>query len=63
MKVLIASKNAGKIEGAKRALSVYFENIELEGVEISSDVSEMPVEDETYIGAKNRLHNLQEYAK
>ena len=63
MKVLIASKNEGKIEAAKRALSIYFDNIEIEGKPISSGVSEMPVEDETYIGAKNRLENLKKYAK
>jgi len=62
MKVLIASKNEGKIEAAKRALSIYFDNIEIEGKPISSGVSEMPVEDETYIGAKNRLENLKKYA-
>lgn len=63
MKVLIASKNDGKIEGAKKALSKYFEDVDIEGIAISSDVSEMPVEDETYIGAKNRLENLKKYAK
>lgn len=63
MRVLIASKNDGKLEGAKRALSIYFENIEIKGIAISSEVSEMPVEDETYIGAKNRLENLKKYAK
>ena len=29
MKVLIATKNPGKIEGAKRALEHYFENVEV----------------------------------
>ena len=34
MKVLIGTKNPGKIEGAKRALEKYFKNVEIEGVKI-----------------------------
>lgn len=63
MKALIATKNQGKIEGAKKALSNYFENVELEGILVSSDVSEQPVNEETYMGTKNRLRNLKKYAK
>ena len=63
MKVLIATKNAGKIEGAKRALERYFENVEIEGIAVSSDVPEQPVNDEIYQGAKNRGANLKKYAK
>lgn len=63
MKVLIATKNPGKIEGAKRALSNYFENIEIQGIPVESNVSEQPVNDEIYIGAKNRVKNLKKYAK
>lgn len=63
MKVLIATKNQGKIEGAKRALERYFEDIEIEGVPVESDVSEQPVNEEIYIGAKNRVNNLKTYAK
>lgn len=63
MKVLIATKNPGKIEGAKMALSCYFDNIEIQGIPVSSNVSEQPVNDEIYIGAKNRINNLKKYAK
>lgn len=63
MKVLIATKNQGKIEGAKRALLNYFENIEIQGIPVESNVSEQPVNDEIYIGAKNRLKNLKKYAQ
>ena len=63
MKVLIATKNQGKIEGAKRALSNYFENIEIIGIPVKSDVGEQPVNDEIYTGAKNRVRNLKKYAK
>ena len=62
MKVLIATKNQGKIEGAKRALENYFENVEITGVPVESNVGEQPVNKEIYIGAKNRVHNLKQYA-
>lgn len=63
MKVLIGTKNEGKIEGAKRALLKYFENVEIEGIKVESNVSEEPVNEEIYIGAKNRVKNLKEYCK
>lgn len=63
MKVLIATKNQGKIEGAKKALLNYFDNIEIIGIPVESNVSEQPVNDEIYNGAKNRVRNLKEYAK
>lgn len=63
MKVLIATKNQGKIEGAKRALLHYFDNVEIEGIPVDSDVSEQPVNEEIYKGAKNRVENLKKYAK
>lgn len=62
MKVLIATKNAGKIEGAKKALSHYFESIEIEGIPVESNVAEQPVNNEIYNGAKNRVKNLKKYA-
>lgn len=63
MKVLIGTKNQGKIEGAARALSRYFDEFEIEGVDVKSDVSEQPVNDETYNGVKNRIKNLKTYAQ
>ena len=63
MKVLIATKNQGKIEGAKRALLHYFDNVEIEGIPVNSDVGEQPVNEEIYNGAKNRVKNLKKYAK
>ena len=59
MKVLIATKNQGKIEGAKRALLNYFDNIEIDGIPVESNVSEQPVNNDIYIGAKNRVKNLK----
>jgi len=63
MKVLVATKNQGKIEGAKRALENYFDNVEIQGIPVESNVSEQPVNDEIYNGAKNRVKNLKMYAK
>lgn len=63
MKVLIATKNEGKIEGTKRALQNYFDDIEIIGIPVESNVSEQPVNDEIYNGAKNRVKNLKKYAK
>lgn len=62
MKVLIATKNKGKIEGAKRAFEKFFDNVELIGISVDSNVSEQPVNDETLKGARNRIENLKKYS-
>lgn len=63
MKVLIATKNQGKIEGAKKALLNYFSEIEIQGIPVKSNVSEQPVNEEIYTGAKNRVKNLKKYCQ
>lgn len=63
MKVIIATKNPGKIEGAKQAFLEYFKEFEIEGIPASSDVSEEPVNDEIYIGASNRVKNVKRIAE
>lgn len=63
MKVLVATGNYAKIEGAKRALAHYFENFTIEGITSPSNVSEQPVNEEITKGAKNRVKNLKEYCK
>lgn len=63
MKILIGSKNPGKIEGAKKAFANYFSDFEIEGVSVSSLVSEEPVNNEIYEGARNRVDNLMKYAE
>lgn len=40
MKVLIGTKNPGKIQGTKKALENYFENFDIDGIAISSNVGE-----------------------
>lgn len=63
MKVLIATKNQGKIQGAKKALEHYYKDIEIKGIPVDSNVADQPVNKEIYIGAKNRVKNLKKYAK
>lgn len=63
MKILIATKNPGKVEGAKRAFSKYYNDFEVIGLPVDSDVSDEPVNDEICLGARNRVKNLKEYAK
>ncbi len=63
MKVLIATKNQGKIEGAKKVLLNYFSEIEIQGIPVKSNVSEQPVNEEIYTGAKNRVKNLKKYCQ
>ncbi len=63
MKVLIGTANPGKIEGARRAFSKYFDNVEVEGINVSSDVNDQPFDLEILNGARNRVKNVKEYAK
>lgn len=62
MNILIATKNPTKIEGAKRAFSRYFKDFEIDGIPVLSDVSDEPVNEELYNGAKNRITNLKKIA-
>ena len=63
MKILMGTKNPGKIEGARQAFEKYFENVEIEGISVESEVSNQPVNKEIFLGAKNRVKNLKKYAK
>lgn len=61
MKILIGTRNPGKIEGARQAFEKYFDNIEIEGIPVSSNVGDQPINEEILQGAKNRVKNLREY--
>ena len=63
MKVLIGTANPGKIEGAKQAFEKFYEDVEIEGIKVSSDVPDEPVNDQILQGAKNRVENLIKYDK
>ena len=63
MKILIGTKNPGKIEGAKKAFETYFKDVEVYGIQVDSEVNAQPVNEEIVKGAKNRVKNLKKYAK
>jgi len=53
MLILVGSKNPVKIESVKEAFEKYFSNVDVQGVEVSSGVSDQPVNEDTFRGAKN----------
>lgn len=64
----VASTNDQKLQAVYNALTTMLrkffdanQKINLYGVDVSSDVSEQPVNEETIIGCKNRMTNLQKY--
>ena len=59
MKILVGSKNPVKINAVKETFALYFELIEVIGISVKSKVSDQPINDETYQGAKNRALELQ----
>ena len=63
MKILMGTKNQGKIEGVKRAFERYFDNVEIEGIPVDSEVGAQPINKEIVIGARNRVKNVKAYAK
>lgn len=62
MKILMGTKNPGKIEGAKQAFERYFNDVEIDGIPVNSNVSDQPFNEEILQGAKNRVRNLKKYA-
>ena len=62
MKILMGTKNPGKIEGARQAFEKYFDSVEIEGISVESEVGNQPFNEEILQGAKNRIKNLKEYA-
>ena len=59
MKILVGSKNPVKIDSVKEAFANYFEEIEVIGVDVDSEVSAQPIDDETFTGAQNRALKLR----
>ena len=52
MKVLIGTKNPGKIQGAKEAFEKYFDNVEIEGISVDSEVGNQPINEDILLGAR-----------
>lgn len=63
MRILMGTKNPGKIEGARQAFSKYFIDFEIKGIAVDSEVGDQPFNKEIFIGAKNRIKNLRKYAR
>jgi len=60
-RVFVASENPVKVNATKCTFQRAFPNseIEIKGVSAPSGVSDMPMDNDTYIGAKNRVHALR----
>lgn len=63
MKLLIGTTNKTKINGALEAFKEYYNNVSIEGISVSSEVSEQPLNEEIYLGARNRVNNLINFSK
>ena len=64
MKILVASQNGQKVNGARQAFEIFYGNdIDVEGISVPSNVSDEPIREEVYYGAKNRIDNLIRFAK
>ncbi len=63
MRILVGSKNPVKIDSVREAFANYFKDIEVIGCDVDSGVSPQPVNDETFIGARNRTLKLKELNK
>jgi len=59
MKILVGSQNPVKIEAVKEAFSKFFDNVDIIGIKVDSKVSNQPINDETFEGAKNRALELK----
>lgn len=60
MKILVGSRNPVKLASVKEAFTEYFGNVEAVGIEVDSGVATQPINEEIFIGAKNRAMNLKE---
>jgi inosine/xanthosine triphosphatase len=58
MKILVGSKNPVKIDAVREAFSFYFDPIIVQGISVDSNVSDQPINDETFIGAEYRAKEL-----
>lgn len=61
MKLAIATDNPNKIKGISNAFRSYFPEVELqiESAKVESGVGKQPVDNDVFIGAKNRLAELK----
>ncbi len=62
MNILVGSKNPVKLDSVKEAFALYFENVNVMGIDVDSNVSNQPVGNHTFEGAKNRAMALKQYS-
>ena len=58
MKILVASKNPVKVASVEEGFSKFFSDITTESIEVDSSVSNQPINEETFQGARNRVMAL-----
>lgn len=63
MKAIIATNNKEKLEAAKKALQHYWNKVNIIQVNVPSEVSSQPINNEIYKGVKNRINNLKKYCQ
>ena len=63
MKILVGSTNPVKINATREAFKRFYDNVKVIGFPVSSGVSEQPIEEEVFAGAKNRALKLIELNK
>jgi len=66
--IYVASTNDQKLKAVYNAISHMLKKIHLGGqkinvygIDVSSDVSEQPINEETFVGCRNRMNNLVKY--
>lgn len=59
MLIHVASTSKAKLVGIREAFEVYFDNVEVRGHQVDSQVSRQPLNDEVFLGAENRLKALR----
>ena len=59
MKILVGSKNPVKLDAVKETFLLYFENVEVIGMSVNSEVPDQPINEETFTGAENRADKLE----
>ena len=58
MKILVGSKNPVKLKAVEETFLLYYDNIEVIGISVESEVPDQPIESETFRGAENRAKKL-----
>jgi len=63
MKIIVGSQNPVKIEATKEVFRKYFGQTNVIGIDVLSEVSAQPVDEEMFEGAKNRALHLKKLSE